>query len=57
MSVLSDAEIIELVRAKHVPAYKLEATTGDNERAVSIRSVSSSDDVTKLYFLLLDILQ
>ena len=36
-SLLTDSEIQKLVRAKHIPAYKLEVTTGDNERAVNIR--------------------
>uniref|UniRef100_A0A2K6TVI1 3-hydroxy-3-methylglutaryl-coenzyme A reductase n=1 Tax=Saimiri boliviensis boliviensis TaxID=39432 RepID=A0A2K6TVI1_SAIBB len=34
---LSDAEIIQLVNAKHIPAYKLETLMETHERGVSIR--------------------
>uniref|UniRef100_A0A9L0JME1 3-hydroxy-3-methylglutaryl-coenzyme A reductase n=1 Tax=Equus asinus TaxID=9793 RepID=A0A9L0JME1_EQUAS len=34
---LSDAEIIQLVNAKHIPAYKLESLMETHERGVSIR--------------------
>nr|KAF6440712.1 3-hydroxy-3-methylglutaryl-CoA reductase [Rousettus aegyptiacus] len=34
---LSDTEIIQLVNAKHIPAYKLEALMETHERGVSIR--------------------
>ncbi|KAK1345181.1 hypothetical protein QTO34_013891 [Cnephaeus nilssonii] len=34
---LSDAEIIQLVNAKHIPAYKLETLMENHERGVSIR--------------------
>ena len=35
--LLTDAEVIKLVEAKHIPAYKLETVLGDPERGVSIR--------------------
>uniref|UniRef100_A0A2K6F908 3-hydroxy-3-methylglutaryl-coenzyme A reductase n=1 Tax=Propithecus coquereli TaxID=379532 RepID=A0A2K6F908_PROCO len=34
---LSDAEIIQLINAKHIPAYKLETLMETHERGVSIR--------------------
>nr|KAF6366305.1 3-hydroxy-3-methylglutaryl-CoA reductase [Pipistrellus kuhlii] len=34
---LSDAEIIQLINAKHIPAYKLETLMENHERGVSIR--------------------
>ncbi|XP_040841857.1 3-hydroxy-3-methylglutaryl-Coenzyme A reductase [Ochotona curzoniae] len=34
---LSDAEVIQLVNAKHIPAYKLETLMETHERGVSIR--------------------
>lgn len=36
-ALLSDKEVIKLVDAKHIPAYKLETVLGDPERGVSIR--------------------
>ncbi|XP_069483571.1 3-hydroxy-3-methylglutaryl-Coenzyme A reductase [Ambystoma mexicanum] len=36
-SCLSDAEVIQLVQAKHIPAYKLETAVESPERGVSIR--------------------
>ena len=35
--MLSDEEIQLLVKAKHIPAYKLETALGDHQRGVSIR--------------------
>ena len=37
VSQLSDAEILQLVKAKHIPAYKLETALGEPERGVSVR--------------------
>ncbi len=34
---LTDAEILRLVEAKHIPSYKLETAVGDPERGVAIR--------------------
>lgn len=34
---LTDAEVISLVTAKHIPAYKLETLMETQERGVSIR--------------------
>lgn len=34
---LSDSEVISLINAKHIPAYKLEALMETQERGVSIR--------------------
>lgn len=34
---LTDAEVISLVNAKHIPAYKLETLMETQERGVSIR--------------------
>ena len=34
---LSDGEVIQLVEAKHIPAYKLETALNDPERGVAIR--------------------
>lgn len=34
---LSDAEVVQLVNSKHIPAYKLEAMMEKAERGVAIR--------------------
>lgn len=34
---LTDEEILQLVEAKHIPAYKLETALGDPERGVAVR--------------------
>ncbi|KAK2178713.1 hypothetical protein NP493_532g01007 [Ridgeia piscesae] len=36
-NVLTDDEIIQLVKTKHIPAYKLETVLGNHERGISIR--------------------
>ncbi|KOC68238.1 3-hydroxy-3-methylglutaryl-coenzyme A reductase [Habropoda laboriosa] len=38
-SVLTDEEVIQLVRNKHIPAYQLEKAVGDMERGVGIRRI------------------
>ena len=35
--LLTDDEILQLVKAKHIPAYKLETMLNDHERGVAIR--------------------
>ncbi len=35
--MLSDDEIVSLVKAKHIPAYKLETAVGNPQRGVAIR--------------------
>lgn len=37
LDLLSDQEVLELVRTKHIPVYKLEAHFNDVERAVELR--------------------
>ena len=56
-NLLTDKEVIMLVEAKHIPAYKLESVLGDYERGVSIRRqllhdqlMDSVDDLTDLPF-------
>ena len=51
---MSDKEILQLVAAKQIPAYKLETALGDHERGVKIRrklvskSLPSSDALYQL---------
>ena len=51
---LSDTEILQVVAAKQIPAYKLETALGDHERGVKIRrklvskSLPSSDALYQL---------
>ena len=51
---MSDTEILQLVAAKQIPAYKLETALGDHERGVKIRrklvskSLPSSDALYQL---------
>ena len=53
-AVLSEEEILLLVKSKHIPAYKLEAILGDHERGVAIRrhlvsaSLANVDAMAKL---------
>uniref|UniRef100_A0A8D2AZE2 3-hydroxy-3-methylglutaryl-coenzyme A reductase n=1 Tax=Sciurus vulgaris TaxID=55149 RepID=A0A8D2AZE2_SCIVU len=44
---LSDAEIIQLVNAKHIPAYKLETLMETHERGVSIRRQLLSEKLSE----------
>lgn len=44
-AALTDEEIILLVRNKHIPAYKLEATLGEPERGVAVRRQILAPDV------------
>ena len=45
-SSLLDAEVIQLVEEKHLPAYKLETALGDAERGVAIRRKLISKQLT-----------
>ena len=36
-NLLSDEEIQQLVKAKHIPAYKLETALGDHQRGIAVR--------------------
>lgn len=44
---LTDAEVISLVNAKHIPAYKLETLMETQERGVSIRRQMLSQKLPK----------
>ena len=35
--MLTDSEVLSLVQAKHIPAYKLESSLGNHQRGVAIR--------------------
>jgi len=44
-AALTDAEILILVRNKHIPAYKLEAALGQPERGVAVRRQLIQNDL------------
>ncbi|CAD5119125.1 DgyrCDS7767 [Dimorphilus gyrociliatus] len=44
-SVMSDVEVVNLVKSKSLPSYKLESALGDYERAVSIRRRILCEDI------------
>ena len=44
--MLTDEEVISLVKAKHIPAYKLESVLGDPERGVVVRRKLISSDLS-----------
>lgn len=46
-SSMDDAEVVNLVKSKSLPSYKLESALGDFERAVSIRRHLLCEDVSE----------
>ncbi|XP_064619834.1 3-hydroxy-3-methylglutaryl-coenzyme A reductase-like isoform X2 [Lineus longissimus] len=45
LSELSDQEVLMLVKSKHIPSYKLEATLQHHERGVAVRRKLVSEDL------------
>mgnify|MGYP001791998298 FL=1 len=45
---LTDEEVLQLVRSRNIPAYKLEAALGKPERGVSVRRQLITPDIAHI---------